>query len=118
VNSCTSEQERLQTHGRIWIKQCMSTTVSVQIQSIEQTDGVTVYAADKQCNYVQYTLQCTTTLTLCACVIGLRMEKTRSSKRGAVEETSNLESYAKPTGKHLRTFPRIALPPCSKSNRP
>ena len=56
----------------------MSTTVSVQIQRIEQTECVTVYAVDKQCNYVQHTLQCTTTLTLCTCVIGLRMEKTRS----------------------------------------
>lgn len=39
----------------------MSTTVSVLIQFIEHTDGDTVYAADKQCNYVQYTLQRTTT---------------------------------------------------------
>jgi hypothetical protein len=56
----------------------MSTTVPVLIQCIEQTDGVTVYATDKQCNYVQYTLQCTTTLTLCTCVMGFRMEKARS----------------------------------------
>jgi hypothetical protein len=45
------------------------------MQCIEQTGGVTVYAADKQCNYVQYTLQCTTTLTLCTYVMGLRHGK-------------------------------------------
>ena len=51
MHSCTSEQEKLQTHGRILIKQCMSTTVPVLIQCIiEETDGVTVYTADKQCN--------------------------------------------------------------------
>jgi hypothetical protein len=50
VHSCTSEQEKLPTHGRILIKQCMSTIVPVLIQCIEQTDGVTVYTADKQCS--------------------------------------------------------------------
>jgi hypothetical protein len=56
----------------------MSTTVSVPIRCVEQTTGVTVYAADKQCCYVPYTLQCTTALTLCTCFMGFRMEKTRS----------------------------------------
>jgi hypothetical protein len=81
----------------------MSTTVPVLIQCIEHSDGGTVYAADKQCNYVQYTPQCTTTLTLCTYVMGLHMEKQEverwGSKSGAAEETRNLGSYAVPTGK-------------------